>query len=910
MNKVFAFLGNERKDLSISRHNAGFIAAEEMRKAHRFPEFERREDGIGYENYEYSEGEINGEKVVLVKPIAIDPTDKPLKDNGEENPSYGFGDINHSGFGLRGFLKDRATKNGEKIGNENITIFVDALSKEAFPKSRYVTKSSCEDETHNGVKSIGNEIGGGFVLVEIPVGKQKPGENVAAFVSGDFQNDLAQERELGKRAELTELDKKKLHSQVMARCSGALLAGHFSNFNNILERDIKTVEGALKDTLDKQTALITKEESTIAKLQSAIDQSLDESEVEKQRGYLQTSLDRVKDYSRFLSHGKDAFVSNSSLLSKTLQDAENARVKAASKAKKKPVKQIIDAAILSGDEILLIKALQENLQGKKPAEMAEILTRALISTFKTSSPDNRGAFSMTKIIIEKIKSLELSETILTSQKNLESEEMAILHQAVNKNISPEQLEIILDNGFGVLVDKEIAGKTPLKKSLESENRKQGLPIFWQIYPHCSDVSNIDDCFEYAKANEESFKLTKEGMSSDLEIAKMLPHRLLKEQKNSLEFRGENSGKKPKIFTPYYDYAWGRSPKQVLQDFGCEIATPDYDIADDRLFSSPEELAILKERIATQVASSNGLTVLGNFGNIDPKFFTEGETVDLKDFYQRRTFVEMVALQEAIKQEVPIWTICGGTQMAITALGGKIARLDVPQDLRGNETADLMKVKEGSLLHLATHSKDTNRGDELLDATQTWSAHYQGAALERAKEVALTKTEKFSVFDLQDSSDEFAFTGLPENIKVVAVSEANPHIPKAYQLEVAGKNLALMIQSHLEADPSTNAVARNAINGFVKECRKDLEEKIKREGSGETPVADPKIMAEANKIGDLLDRKVALEVQKRSLPRPSSQSFAPETQDFFPPRPPSPSLMSNQTTRLVLQESKKQEKELY
>lgn len=373
MNKVFAFLGNERKDLSISRHDAGFIAAEEMRKSHGFPEFQRRKAGIGYENYEYSEGEINGEKVVLVKPIAIDPTDKPLKDNGEENPSYGFGDINHSGFGLRGFLKDHFTRTGEKIGNKNITIFVDALSKEAFPKSRYVTKSSCEDETHNGVKSIGNEIGGGFVLVEIPVGKQKPGENVAAFVSGDFQNDLAQERELGKRAELTELDKKKLHSQVMAHCSGELLAGHFSNFNNILERDIKTVEGALKDALDKQPALITKEKDTIENLQSAIDKSLDENdksldenkaekqreETKKQIEYLETSIARVENHSRFLSHGKDAFVSDSSLLNKTLQDAGKARVKAASKGKKKPVKQTIDAAILSGDEILLISTARK-----------------------------------------------------------------------------------------------------------------------------------------------------------------------------------------------------------------------------------------------------------------------------------------------------------------------------------------------------------------------------------------------------------------------------------------------------------------------------------------------------------------------------------------------------------------------
>ena len=91
---------------------------------------------------------------------------------------------------------------------------------------------------------------------------------------------------------------------------------------------------------------------------------------------------------------------------------------------------------------------------------------------------------------------------------------------------------------------------------------------------------------------------------------------------------------------------------------------------------------------------------------------------------------MAALQAAIDMDKPMWTICGGTQMAITALGGA-------ED-------DSMVVAPGSALDLSTHSKDPGRGAELLASTKTWSAHMQGVAVGK-----------------EEGGDVFSFTRLPE-----------------------------------------------------------------------------------------------------------------------------------------------------
>ncbi len=867
MTKVFAFLGNERPALKLSRHNAGFIAAEEMRKVNGFPEFLKKEAASGYENYEYSKGEINGETVILVKPIAIDPTDKPLKENGEANPSYGFGDINHSGFGLRGFLKDYEVETGEKIGTENITVFVDALSKENFPKTRYIANYSCEDETHNGVKSIGNEIGGGFVAVEIPIGKQAEGENLASYVSGNFENDLGETRILGQRYDLTEFDRKVLHSLIMAINASELVAGNFNNFVKLVAEASETVENNFKTKLDSVSKDIKNNENSIIKLKKEIaelaEKAGNEEEILKKQGFIQNSVNRIEAYNDVLSNGKDNLISDPKNISSVLEKT------AKNKGKKSKSKNDLQIAIENGNEKLFKDSLNQDLQNKSLEQKAQILTNCLITTFQDGSTARCTNFGFTKIVLDQIKSNGLNDKIISSQLENEKEELAILHKAIAKNIFPEQLEMLLDSGFGVLVDKEINGKTPLKQSLEIENIKVALPIFWQIYPHSRNLENIDRCIEYAKDNEKFYTISKEQKFSTLEIAKMLPHRLLKEQKNSLEFQKAHQGNKPKIFMPYYDYAWGRAPKQVLCDFGCEITVPDYDLADDSLFSSPEALTNLKSKISEQVRASNGLNVLGNFGNIDTKFFTEGETVDLSDFYQRRTFVEMVAFQEALKQELPIWTICGGTQMAITALGGKITKLDVPQDLRGQN--DLMKVKEGSLLHLATHSENPERGNDLLNGTQTFSAHYQGADVARSKDgVELVKTDKFSVFEAKDSADEFAFEKLPENVSVIAVSKDNPHIPKAYELNIAGKNCALMIQSHLEADPSTNPASRNAIGDFAERCRSNFEQK----SSPNKAPTPPEILVTAQKIETYLNNKVTSIMPPSPPPSPQPTKNKP------------------------------------
>ena len=56
-------LGNPDKEYQATRHNVGFMAADEIFRRHSFSDFKKKAQGL------VAQGEIAGEKVLLVKPM-------------------------------------------------------------------------------------------------------------------------------------------------------------------------------------------------------------------------------------------------------------------------------------------------------------------------------------------------------------------------------------------------------------------------------------------------------------------------------------------------------------------------------------------------------------------------------------------------------------------------------------------------------------------------------------------------------------------------------------------------------------------------------------------------------------------------------------------------------------------------
>ena len=84
---------------------------------------------------------------------------------------------------------------------------------------------------------------------------------------------------------------------------------------------------------------------------------------------------------------------------------------------------------------------------------------------------------------------------------------------------------------------------------------------------------------------------------------------------------------------------------------------------------------------------------------------------------------------------------------------------------------------------------------------------------------------------------------------MAVSATHPEIPKAYQL---GPNI--LMQSHAEADPSTNPVSRNVIHGFVQRCRADLSAE---RSEAKISAGGPSLNPSSAKIERLLSERVMI-----------------------------------------------------
>lgn len=120
-------LGNPGKTYEKTRHNAGFMALDFLRKKLNFPRFEEKSRF----NVEMSEGEYEGEKIMLVKPLTY---------------------MNKSGDSVKTLM------NFYKVAPAHIFVVCDDVDL-ALGTIRIRKKGS--PGTHNGVKSVTEGIGSG-----------------------------------------------------------------------------------------------------------------------------------------------------------------------------------------------------------------------------------------------------------------------------------------------------------------------------------------------------------------------------------------------------------------------------------------------------------------------------------------------------------------------------------------------------------------------------------------------------------------------------------------------------------------------------------------------------------------------------------------------------------------------------
>ncbi len=148
--KLFVGLGNPGEKYARHRHNVGFMAVERIAERHRFGPWKRKFQGVA------SDGEIAGEKVLLLKP------DTYMNESGRA-----------VGEAAR-FLK---------LGIADIVAFHDELD---LAPGKLKVKTGGGNAGHNGLRSITQHVGNEFVRVRIGIGHPGAKELVHGWVLHDF----------------------------------------------------------------------------------------------------------------------------------------------------------------------------------------------------------------------------------------------------------------------------------------------------------------------------------------------------------------------------------------------------------------------------------------------------------------------------------------------------------------------------------------------------------------------------------------------------------------------------------------------------------------------------------------------------------------------------------------------------
>jgi peptidyl-tRNA hydrolase, PTH1 family len=148
--KLFVGLGNPGTKYARNRHNVGFMAVDAIREHYKLGPWRRRFSGIT------SEGDIDGERVLLLKPETF------MNDSGQA-----------VGEAAR-FLK---------IEPADVIVFHDEL--DILP-GRLKIKTGGGNAGHNGLRSTTAHIGNEYVRVRIGIGHPGSKDAVIHYVLGDF----------------------------------------------------------------------------------------------------------------------------------------------------------------------------------------------------------------------------------------------------------------------------------------------------------------------------------------------------------------------------------------------------------------------------------------------------------------------------------------------------------------------------------------------------------------------------------------------------------------------------------------------------------------------------------------------------------------------------------------------------
>lgn len=157
---VVVGLGNPGKDYASTRHNIGFNVIDELASRNNIKLNKLKFKAI------YGEGNIGGERVLLVKPQTF---------------------MNNSGISVGEIIRFY------KLPIENLIIIVDDVDIE-FSSVRIKAKGS--SGSHNGLKSIIYHLkDDNFPRVKIGIGKKHPNEDLANFVLSRFPKEEIKEIE-------------------------------------------------------------------------------------------------------------------------------------------------------------------------------------------------------------------------------------------------------------------------------------------------------------------------------------------------------------------------------------------------------------------------------------------------------------------------------------------------------------------------------------------------------------------------------------------------------------------------------------------------------------------------------------------------------------------------------------------
>lgn len=148
--KIIAGLGNPGAQYAGNRHNIGFMAVDALQRLPSFSPWARKFKA------EISEGEIGGEKVLLMKPLTY------MNLSGES-----------VGEAMRFF----------KLQPQDVIVFYDEID---LAPGRFRMKTGGGAAGNNGVRSIASQIGEGFRRARLGTGHPGDRELVHGHVLSDF----------------------------------------------------------------------------------------------------------------------------------------------------------------------------------------------------------------------------------------------------------------------------------------------------------------------------------------------------------------------------------------------------------------------------------------------------------------------------------------------------------------------------------------------------------------------------------------------------------------------------------------------------------------------------------------------------------------------------------------------------